>query len=101
MDTCECSEEFTEDEAKLIADVKEAIRDEKSPTSSADVCISSRSLPSSFTETVFPIVEGTSTSVASISDIAKGGEIYNIYIYEFEEEFKKFKDYYYIYGINI
>ncbi|EZA58830.1 Coiled-coil domain-containing protein-like protein [Ooceraea biroi] len=71
-DICGVSEEFTADEAKLIAAVKEAIRDEKSSTPSNDVSISlDRSPQSSLTETLLPIAECTSTSFASISDIAK------------------------------
>ncbi|KAM0731882.1 Dynein regulatory complex protein 1-like protein [Formica fusca] len=70
LDVCGVAEEFTEDEAKLIADVKEVICDEKSSNPSNDVSISSSS-PSPLTETLLPIAERTSTSFASISDIVK------------------------------
>ncbi|XP_011882774.1 PREDICTED: dynein regulatory complex protein 1-like isoform X2 [Vollenhovia emeryi] len=68
---CGVAEEFTEDEVKLIAAVKEAICDEKSPTPSDDVSIMGVSSRSSSTETLLPIAECTSTSHASISDIVK------------------------------
>ncbi|XP_024890506.1 dynein regulatory complex protein 1 isoform X2 [Temnothorax curvispinosus] len=70
-DVCGVAEEFTEDETKLIAAVKEAICDEKSSTPSDDTSITGASSRSSSTETLLPIAECTSTSHASISDIVK------------------------------
>lgn len=70
-DVCGAAEEFTEDEAKLIAVVKEAICDEKLSTPSDGVSIIGVSSRSSSTETLLPIAECTSTSHASISDIVK------------------------------
>ncbi|GAB1866000.1 UPF0407 protein CG10958 [Camponotus japonicus] len=67
LDICGVAEEFTDDEAKLIADVREAICDEK-PSSPSVISSSSQS---SLTETLLPIAERTSTSFASISDIVK------------------------------
>lgn len=72
LDICGVVEEFTEDEAKLIAAVKEAIDDEKSSNPSDNASIISSSSRSSPTETLLPIAERTSTSFASISDIIKG-----------------------------
>ncbi|CAL1676124.1 unnamed protein product [Lasius platythorax] len=71
LDICGVVEEFTEDEARLIAAVKEAIDDEKSSNPSDDASIISSSSRSSPTETLLPIAERTSTSFASISDIIK------------------------------
>lgn len=75
-DVCGAAEEFTEDEAKLIAVVKEAICDEKLSTPSDEVSIIGVSSRSSSTETLLPIAECTSTSHASISDIVKGMRIF-------------------------
>ncbi|KAL6440299.1 hypothetical protein ACFW04_003104 [Cataglyphis niger] len=71
LDVCGIAEEFTEDEAKLIADVKEAIYVEKSSIPSNDVSIINSSSPTPLTETLLPIAERTSISIASISDIFK------------------------------
>ncbi|XP_032669249.1 dynein regulatory complex protein 1 isoform X2 [Odontomachus brunneus] len=70
IDICGSPEEFTEDEAKLIAAVKEAICDEKSSTP-YDARIISTSSRSSLSETLLPIAECTSISVNSVSDITK------------------------------
>ncbi|KAL6267785.1 hypothetical protein P5V15_000856 [Pogonomyrmex californicus] len=70
-DICGPVDKFTEEEAKLIAAVKEAIDEEKLSTPSDDVSIMGISSPSSLTETLLPITECTSTSYASISDIIK------------------------------
>lgn len=72
MCDCEVPEEFTEDEAKLIAAVKDAICDEGLSTPSDEASITSDPPQTSLTETLLPIVECTSTSFASITDIAKG-----------------------------
>lgn len=71
-DVCGVVEEFTEDEVKLIAAVKEAICDEESSIPSDDVSIMGASFQNSSSETLLPIAECTSTSHASISDIVKG-----------------------------
>ncbi|XP_020291637.1 dynein regulatory complex protein 1 isoform X2 [Pseudomyrmex gracilis] len=69
-DVCEVSvEEFTEEEAKLINAVKDAICEERSSTPSDDVNMNSS--PSSSNETLLPIAECSSNSFASISDIVK------------------------------
>nr|XP_012229395.1 PREDICTED: dynein regulatory complex protein 1 [Linepithema humile] len=71
FDICGFSEEFTEDEAKLIAAVKDAICDERSSTPSDEASITSSPPRTSLTETLLPIAECTSTSFASITDITK------------------------------
>ncbi|KYN28809.1 PREDICTED: dynein regulatory complex protein 1 [Trachymyrmex cornetzi] len=70
-DVCGVAEEFTKEEAKLIAAVKEAICDEQLSTPSDEVSIIGTSSRSSSTETLLPIAECTSTSDGSISDIVK------------------------------
>ncbi|XP_018403507.1 PREDICTED: dynein regulatory complex protein 1 [Cyphomyrmex costatus] len=70
-DVCGVTEEFTKDEAKLIAAVKEAIRDEQLSTPTDEMSIIGASSRSSSTETLIPIAECTSTSDGSISDIVK------------------------------
>ncbi|EGI68113.1 UPF0407 protein [Acromyrmex echinatior] len=70
-DVCGDAEEFTKDEAKLIATVKEALCDEQLSIPSDEVSIIDTSSRSSSTETLLPIAECTSTSDGSISDIVK------------------------------
>lgn len=72
IDICGSPEEFTEDEAKLIAAVKEAICDEKLSAFNDDARFISTSTQSSLSETLLPIAEGTSISANSVSDITKG-----------------------------
>ncbi|XP_025154296.1 dynein regulatory complex protein 1 [Harpegnathos saltator] len=71
INICGSPEEFTEDEAKLIAAVKEAICEEKLSTPNDDAPIISISPHSSSSETLLPIAECTSISVNSVSDITK------------------------------
>ncbi|XP_014480631.1 PREDICTED: dynein regulatory complex protein 1 [Dinoponera quadriceps] len=71
IDICGSPEEFTEDEAKLIAAVKEVICDEKLSTPIDDARITSASPQNSLSETLLPIAECASVSVNSVSDIAK------------------------------
>jgi len=56
----------------LIAVVKDAIGDERLSTPSDEASITSSPPRTSLTETLLPIAECTSTSFASITDIAKG-----------------------------
>ncbi|KAL0107505.1 hypothetical protein PUN28_014670 [Cardiocondyla obscurior] len=70
-DVCGAAEKFTQEEAELIAAVKEAISNEKLSTPSEEMSIAGASFRSSSTETLLPIAECTSTSHASISDIVK------------------------------